>query len=542
MEARDLLRIIRFNWMLILAATVLGSMVGLVMASVKDPEYSAVSQVFVAVTDGGSTGELAQGISYSQQQARNFSAVATKEIVLGPVIDDLGLDTTVQELRSRVSAGVQVNTSLISIDVQDRDPDRAAETANAIAKSLADAATALSPDIEGLKGAPIRLEIVEYAITPTRPTVPNTPLWILVAGAIGLLLGCGWVAIHELAVAKIRTREQFESIADLNHLGSVSEDRKIPSSPIALTTDPYSVRSEEYRKLRSSLQFLSPGESHKAFVVSSSVAGEGKSTTAANLAVTIAASGKRVCLVEADLRRPSLGAVLDLTGEVGLTTVLAGEAQLDDVLQPWGDHGLSVLLAGEVPPNPSELLESDAAQRLFAEVRSRFDVTIVDAPPILAVADTATLTREFGSAVLIVGAKRVQVREVRKAIEQFDALGLHILGYILTGARDTRRAYRYYQHQVPAPPAPVPEAPAEDVVATQASDASEPSEPTDASEPTAPVADAAELSEPADLAEVVTDDSIEETPEGAIVEEADNLLELEELHGASVSAESGNHT
>lgn len=445
MDVHDLLRIIRFNWVLLMMSALLGATSGLVLAAVRSPEYVATAQVFVGVTDGGSTGELAQGMNYAQLQARNFSAVATKEIVLGPVIKDLSLGITVSQLRGKASASPQVNTSLISVSVQDSDPAQAARVANAIASSLSEAATSLAPDIEGLKGSPIKLEVVESATAPSSPTVPNTPLWVVSAGAIALLLGCIWVAVHEFAVARVRTPEQFARLSDLPLLGSISEDHSIPDQPLAMIADPYSPRSEEYRKLRSSLQFLSPGESRKAFVITSSVSGEGKSTTAANLAVAIAASGKSVCLVEGDLRRPSLDRTFDLPAGIGLTTVLSGAGQLDDVLQPWGMDGLNVLLAGEVPPNPSELLESGSALQLFDELRSRFDVVVVDAPPALAVADASILAQQFGSLLLVVGARRVQVREVGKALGQLETIGQDLLGYIFTGTEDNRFAYRYYR-------------------------------------------------------------------------------------------------
>lgn len=446
MDVHDLLRIVRFNWALLMIAFLLGATGGLALAAIRTPEYVATSQVFVGVTDGGSTGELAQGMNYSQQQARNFSALATKEIVLGPVIQDLDLDSTVSELRSKVSASPQVNTSLISVSVQDSNPAQAARLANAVAGSLSDAATSLAPDIEGLKGSPIKLEIVESAVPPSSPTEPNTALWVVGGSAIGLLAGCLWVAVHEFAMAQVRTTEQFAHLSDLPLLGTISEDRSIPDHPLAMVDDPYSPRSEEYRKLRSSLQFLSPGESRKVFVITSSISGEGKSTTAANLAVAIAASGKSVCLVEGDLRRPSLDSTFDLPAGVGLTTVLSGAADLDDVLQEWGSEGLNILLAGEVPPNPSELLESDSAHQVFNELRSRFDVVVVDAPPALAVADATILAQQFGSLLLVVGARRVQVREVRKALEQLETIGQDLLGYILTGTENDRSAYRYYRH------------------------------------------------------------------------------------------------
>lgn len=445
MDAHNLLRTIRYNWLLLLLGAVLGGAFGLLAASITDPEYSATAELFVAVTSGGSTGELAQSSNYSQQQARNFSAVATREIVLGPVIEDLGLDTTTNRLRNQVRASVPLNTSMISIEASDPEPEAAAAIANSVARNLAIAVDGLAPQIEDLNESPVRLQVVERAVAPSAPAVPNVPLWILLGVAGGVVAGVAWMTAREFLVARVRTKEQVDAVAQLSYLGSVSLDRSTRRHPIAISADPFSARAEEYRQLRSSLRFLYPGTEHKAFVITSSVPSEGKSTTAANLAQAIAVSGQSVCLVEADLRRPSLGEVLDLDGSIGLTTVLAGEATLADVTQEWGEDGLKVVLAGGIPPNPSELLESEAAERLLDQIRANHDVTIIDSPPLNAVADTSALSRMFGGVLIVVGVKRVQLRELRRAVEHLASVDVPIHGYILNGTLGGRRNQPYYR-------------------------------------------------------------------------------------------------
>src|SRR5690606_14453620 len=148
-------------------------------------------------------------------------------------------------------------------------------------------------------------------------------------------------------------------------------------------------------------QYVEVDHDQKVVVLTSPLPAEGKSTAATGLAVTMAQAGQRVALVEADLRRPMLAERLGIDGAVGTTNVLIGKISLDDALIPYGETGLQVLPSGPVPPNPSELLQSTAMHNLLRELRDRFDVVIVDAPPLLPVTDAAVLAAQVDGAVLI---------------------------------------------------------------------------------------------------------------------------------------------
>ena len=151
--------------------------------------------------------------------------------------------------------------------------------------------------------------------------------------------------------------------------------------PLIVEVDPRSPRAEAFRSLRTNLQFIDAANHPRTLVVTSSLAGEGKSTMSANLALTMAQGGSRVCLVEADLRRPKVLDYLGLEGAVGLTDALIGRAEVFDVIQPYGGTNLWVLGAGPIPPNPSELLGSTAMRSILNHLTSRFDYVVIDSPP-----------------------------------------------------------------------------------------------------------------------------------------------------------------
>lgn len=452
MESNRVLRVIRYHWMTVIVLMALGAAAALGYAWSVPREYTARADVFVAVTGSSTTGELAQGSNFSQQQARNLSTVATREIVLAPVIDELGLADSTAELRSRVTTSVPLNTSMISISAVDPSPREAARIANLVAAKLAEVVPTLSPQVDGT--SPVRLRVIENAVPPNLPSAPHIPMLVILGTLGGLVAGAAVVLLRLMFGTRVRTVEQAQEASGAAIIGTVSSDRTADRAPLALLSAPHSLRSEDYRRLRGNLRFVQASQAHRVFVFTSSVPSEGKSTTAANAAVALAATGASVCLVEADLRRPSLGRILDLPPDLGFTSVLAAEATLEDALVAWGPDRLHVLLAGPIPPNPSELLESDRALEILESLREAHDIVIIDAPPVHPVSDAAVLARVFGGAVLVVGAGRARERDVRRAVARLTSVGATIHGTVLNLARPSRADRRSYTTYSAAPEAP----------------------------------------------------------------------------------------
>ncbi|MFJ3491001.1 polysaccharide biosynthesis tyrosine autokinase [Leifsonia aquatica] len=475
MDGRRLFRLLLTRWMIIVAVVELGALAGAAFTLLATPKYTAESELLVSALGGESTTDLAQGNSYSQSQARNFSLIATRNSVLDPVISTLGLHTTTGALSQQISVSVPLNTSLISVSVEDTSPSRAAAIANAVGASLSNVVSNVTPRrSDGT--LPVSLQTVQQATVPRAQSSPNASVSILLGALLGFVVAVAVLVGRELVGAKVRSTDQLRQLGDLTILGSVAQDRSITGNFVALGSSAYSRRAEEFRQLRTSLRFLQTGKDRKVFVVTSSVPGEGKSVTAANLAAVLAASGSSVCLVEADLRRPSLGSYLDLEDSVGLTSVLAGDVGVDDALQTWGSDGLRVLLAGQIPPNPSELLSSLAAEELFVVLSDRFDTVIVDCPPLLPVTDAAIIARYFDGAIMVVGCGTVQVREFRRSLEMLDAAGVPLLGVIANrtpadAESKYQRAYTSTERSTTPESAPAPTGEPESRLRREPSDA-----------------------------------------------------------------------
>lgn len=217
---------------------------------------------------------------------------------------------------------------------------------------------------------------------------------------------------------------------------------------LILQNRPQSQAAEAFRSLRTSLQFL-PAERLRAIVITSSGPGEGKSTCATNLAIALAKTGKRVLLVDADMRRPSLGAMFGLGRGTGLTHLLSGRLSDDDVIHETEIDGLSLLPSGPNPPNPAELLEQSAMGEALVRWRDRFDHVIIDTPPVLAVTDPVVLGRKVGQAILVARSGEARDKAVQRSVSLLRDAAIEILGVVLNdlafrGGND----YGYYYQTV----------------------------------------------------------------------------------------------
>jgi capsular exopolysaccharide synthesis family protein len=226
----------------------------------------------------------------------------------------------------------------------------------------------------------------------------------------------------------------------------------VDASTAAQRHDAGGAMAEALRELRTNLSFLDVDQPPRIIVVTSSMQAEGKSTVTANLAVTMAAAGENVVVVDGDLRRPTLVDVFNLVPGVGVTDVLTGTAQLADVLQPWGAlPNLSVLGSGRIPPNPSELLGSRAMKNMLNTL-AKDAVVLIDAPPLLPVTDAAVLSRAADGAIVVIRTGRTTQEQLDQSLGNLEKVKGRVLGAVLNYVPiKGRDAYSYYGTYSSAP-------------------------------------------------------------------------------------------
>ena len=456
MEIREHGRVLRARWRTVVAGLLLGGLAALAVVWTTTPQYAASSQLFITTTAASeSSSGVYQGGQFSQQRVVSYTQLLTGRQVAQRVVDELGLATSPAEVASRVSVSSVPDSVILSVSVTDPSPSRARDLTDAVADQFTGLVAELETPAGG--GAPAaRATVVARATLPVSPVRPDVPVTLALGLLAGLVLGVGLAVLRERLDTTVSSRERAAEAAGTVVLGSVPFDRDRPSHPVVDFAARGSISAEAFRATRTALQFLDVDHPPRLVTVTSSVPGEGKTTTALNLAHVLAEAGHRVVLVEADLRRPRVARYLGLIEDVGLTTVLSGAATLADVLQPTANPELSVLAAGQHPPKPSEMLGSAQMRALLAELRGLADYVVLDAPPLLAVTDATVLGTVTDGTVLVVRHGSTRRDQLARAAATLRAAQVPLLGAVVTmvPSRGLDEYEYYYYESDDTPPTP----------------------------------------------------------------------------------------
>lgn len=440
MGYRDYVRAIRKFWWIVVIAVTMSVSAGALITLTTQKQYASTTTFFVQ-TPSDQLSIAAQGDAFGQKRVNSYVQLATTDRLLKPVAADPKLGITTGELAGEISASGDLNTVLLSVTVTDPSPDRSLRIANLVSTEFVKLVSSLESASTG-GDSTVRLELVSGPNLNPNPVKPRPILNYGIAVFVGLMIGLGMAVLREILDTSIRSASALERATGVAVIGVIPYDDSAKASPLIVDGHVKSIRAEAFRQLRTNLEFVDVDSPAKIVVITSSVAEEGKSSTATNLAVIFAEAGKKVLLIEGDLRRPRVADYLGIEGAVGLTNVLAGQVDVDDVLQPWGRGGLTVLPSGSIPPNPSEMLGSQSMVELLRAMVDRFDMILVDTPPLLPVTDAAVMAAHADGALLVVrhgATSRHQTAIAAASLKKVDA---RLLGSVLNMA-PTRGADAY---------------------------------------------------------------------------------------------------
>jgi succinoglycan biosynthesis transport protein ExoP len=441
-EFRDYLRLLRRRWvtiLVVLVACVVGSGVVTVLTP---PSYRSTTDVLVALPQGGVTGSGADG-GLSAAYTTNLPAIVASFATVVNTPQTLDAAITAAGLPVGTSAGISgaaaKDTAVLTVTVV----ASTASTAQAVAAAFADTFPDVLVSLSQLSNRnALTFRTIRPAGLPASAFQPRPLVNSAIGLAVGLVLGLAVAIAREAVDRRIRDSRGIEERVGVTVLGVVPYELSGTDLPSA--SHPDSVRAESYRKIRTSLLFSGPDGMVRSLAVTSAVAGEGKTSLAANLAVVCARGGQRVALVDADLRRPTIHEKFGLTNEVGLSTVLAGEAELDDVVQV-DRNGVTVLTAGPSPRDSSAMLESPRLRELVEELEKTFDVVIVDTTPALAVSDAAQVCSVCQGAVLVSRLRKTTYDSLARACTTLERVRTPALGIVAVGHdEDPDAGYQYY--------------------------------------------------------------------------------------------------
>lgn len=295
---------------------------------------------------------------------------------------------------------------------------------------------------EGIQQADAR--ILSYAALPTVPSEPRKSRTMALALMLGLIVGGGTILLREMLHSGFRNAEQLEQATGITVMGQLPQipARKRKGVIEYLIEKPTSAAAEAVRNLRTSLLLSNVDRPPRVILSTSSVPGEGKTTTAIALAQNFTGLGKSVLLIEGDIRRRVFSEYFELDGSRGLLSVLAGEATFDDVVQSLDLIGADVLLGEQTATNAADVFSSDRFKTFMAEMRARYDIVIIDTPPVLLVPDARIIAHEVDAVLFTVKWDQTSRAQVRESARQFAIAGLDITGFVL-GQIDPKGMKRY---------------------------------------------------------------------------------------------------
>jgi capsular exopolysaccharide synthesis family protein len=433
-DFKELLKVARRRWVTIVAFTVVAILGAGLVSVLATPQYESRARVFVSSPgDTGNTEDRYVSTLFVQARVKSYSNMATSRDLMQRVILRMGLKMGPTELASRVTSSVEDGTVLIDIVVDDPGSDQAQRIAQTVTEELADFIDRLETP-RGESRSLVKATVVDSASAPGNPVFPKTRVNMAIAALLGLVVGLGVALLREILDTTVKTREDVEKVVDAPVMVIFGYDPDVPKRPLLTTLDSHAPRVEAFRMLRTNLQYLDLDNEPHSLLITSAMAGEGKTSTSVNLAIAVAQTGKRVVLVDGDLRRPGVASMLNLEGSVGLTTALVGRSTLEESIQVHSASSIHVLTSGPIPPNPTEILQARATRDLLARLESLYDLVIIDAPPLLPVADAAVLARETSGVIMVVRHGKTGRDHLQQAAARLTAVGGRLFGVVLNMA------------------------------------------------------------------------------------------------------------
>lgn len=418
-----------------------------------EPSYSATAQIIAtynAYQDGNSE-DIAQqstGGTYVSNQIKSYPTLATTEAVLKPVIADLKLDTTVNELADQLVVTNPTNTAFVNITAKAGDAQRSADVANAVAESLR---SVVENELysNGNKSS-IKLTVVQKATVPQSPSSPKKGLYLAIGVVLGIIVGVFAAGLKEMLSTKVEETSDVRGIVKASALGSVPKNEVLSGTRPIIITEPNGPVAEEYRRIRANIKFLQADkvpDRGQLLVISSTSPSEGKTTTVINVAAVLAENGAKVLLVDADLRHPSVAHHLGIEGSVGLAHVLSGQMSPVDVVQSYWKPNLHILPAGKRPANASLLLNSDMMKMLIEQALMQYDYVLIDTAP-LAVSNDGIVFGSWAKGVVLVAANGIcRKKDLEESMDALRTAKVPVLGFVFNFAnpkKEHKNAYYYY--------------------------------------------------------------------------------------------------
>lgn len=441
---QELFFILRKRLVLILVIFIISiSIAGVLSYFVIKPEYQTFTTLMIGKPKDyqGESGIEYNDLILNQRLVSTYGQIVKMRVVSDKVIENLGLGISYNEFGNKVSVNLVKDTEIIKLQVTDYDPQLATDIANETAKVF----------MESVKDIMLieNVQVIDKAQIPQNPVKPRPMLNMAIAGVLGIMAGVFLAFLLEFLDTTIKTSEDVEKHLKSAVMGTIPMF-EIEQGKIMTLKDPKSPVSEAFRTLRTNIQFSNIDKDVKVIMVTSSTPGEGKSTVISNLGNTMAGTDKKVLIIDCDLRKPVLHKRFKLSNMEGLTNVLMGDKVLSEVIQECEEaENLNILTSGPIPPNPAELLGSKKMKEFIKMAKEKFDIVIIDTPPVGLVTDAAVLSTRVDGVLLVTAAEQTDIEVIRRGKGALERVNANIIGIVLNKVPLTSRTYYkygYYQY------------------------------------------------------------------------------------------------
>ncbi len=442
----DIWQVFVKRWLVILGIPLLAVGTSAVISLfVLTPQYRS-SSMLIVLKQTDATPIVMSDIQVSRQLVATYREISRSPRVLENVISNLQLPYSVEELGKMVNVESVRDTELITIVATSSDPAMAQRIANEVVRSF-------MIEVMDIMQAE-NISIIYPASLPRRPVSPRLMLNLGLAFFLSLTFAVGLAFLLEYTEKSISDLEKFQSYLNITILGIIPDFLKLKkrsNHQVVSYSNPRSPVTEAYRTLRTNIQFASLDRPARTFLIAGGKPGCGKTSTIANLGVTLAQVGSTVLLVDTDLRRPMLHKYFDILNDYGLTNLLLDDTRdLSSIVIQSGFENLDILTSGPLPPNPAELLSTERMKAVVGALTSAYDYVLFDSPPIIAVTDAAILSQLVDGTILVFEYNVIARQATRDVavytIEQFRKVKANIIGGILNGMPINKSQYYSYQY------------------------------------------------------------------------------------------------
>ena len=436
LDLLEIWQVIVKRWKLVILIPLLAALSSAIVSIyIITPLYSA-STTLMITRQADATQILYSDIQISRQLVQTYREIVRSYRVLEMVIANRALPYSVGELRDKVEVQAVRDTELIIIEVTDPDPVMASGIANEVALSFMDQIVEIM-NVENIS-------IIDAAITPDRAVSPRVPLNTAVTFVVGLMAAIGFVFLLEYQDRTIKDPSEAQRLLGITVIGVIPE---VANKQLFASSNPRAPASEAMRTMRTNIQFAGIDKELKRILVTGANPACGKSTVTANLGVTLAQTGAKVLLVDADLRKPTMHQIFEINKEPGLTNLIINpEMTTEKVIQKSGYNNLYILSSGPVPPYPAELLNSAKMKALVELIAKEYDYLVFNSPPVIAVTDSAILSTLTDGTLFVLDYGRVTRDEAAWALEQLGKVQAKIIGTVLNAVPYSKSYYNGYQY------------------------------------------------------------------------------------------------